>query len=194
MKKLLLFGDSNTYGYDPRGMMGMRYPSDVRWTSALRKEFAAEFEITDEGQNGRKLPRFPYDEGLVGRLVAFLEKGDVFVIMLGTNDLLLNAHPKVEDALKKMLEFLKWIKRNKDGIRTIVIGPPYISSGIDNSGELRNASEKMNEGFEIICEEYGVEYHDAGKWEIALSSDGVHFSEAGHKKFFEKISEVIKNK
>ena len=26
MKKLILFGDSNTYGYDPRGFLGGRYP------------------------------------------------------------------------------------------------------------------------------------------------------------------------
>jgi len=31
MRKLILFGDSNTYGYDPRGFLGGRYPEKVRW-------------------------------------------------------------------------------------------------------------------------------------------------------------------
>ncbi len=32
MKKIYAFGDSNTYGFDPRmGGVG-RYPKDIRWT------------------------------------------------------------------------------------------------------------------------------------------------------------------
>ena len=34
----VFYGDSNTYGYDPRSMMGDRYPQDVRWTGILQKE------------------------------------------------------------------------------------------------------------------------------------------------------------
>ena len=30
MEKIIFYGDSNTYGYDPRGFFGMRYPKEVR--------------------------------------------------------------------------------------------------------------------------------------------------------------------
>ena len=33
--KILCFGDSNTYGYDPRSCLGGRYPDSVRWTALL---------------------------------------------------------------------------------------------------------------------------------------------------------------
>ena len=33
--KLLCFGDSNTYGYDPRSYLGDRYPSSIRWVDKL---------------------------------------------------------------------------------------------------------------------------------------------------------------
>ena len=34
--RILCYGDSNTYGYDPRSYLGGRYPASVRWTALLR--------------------------------------------------------------------------------------------------------------------------------------------------------------
>ena len=53
MKKLLCFGDSNTYGYDPRSYIGERYPADVRWTGLL----GSSYTVVNAGQNGRGIPR-----------------------------------------------------------------------------------------------------------------------------------------
>ena len=65
MRKLILFGDSNTYGYDPRGLMGGRYPEEARWATIVRKALADSYEVIEEGMNGRQLPYvedryFPY--------------------------------------------------------------------------------------------------------------------------------------
>ncbi len=35
--KLILYGDSNTYGYDPRGMIGMSYTEEIRWTKIVSR-------------------------------------------------------------------------------------------------------------------------------------------------------------
>ena len=32
---VICFGDSNTYGYDPRGYFGGRYDADCRWVDIL---------------------------------------------------------------------------------------------------------------------------------------------------------------
>ena len=32
---VICFGDSNTYGYDPRGYFGGRYNADCRWVDIL---------------------------------------------------------------------------------------------------------------------------------------------------------------
>lgn len=34
-REILCYGDSNTYGYDPREPLGGRYPTAVRWTGRL---------------------------------------------------------------------------------------------------------------------------------------------------------------
>ena len=35
MKTILFYGDSNTYGYDPRSFFGDRFSREIRWTSRL---------------------------------------------------------------------------------------------------------------------------------------------------------------
>lgn len=35
--KIVCFGDSNTYGYDPRSWLGGRYDVDSRWVDILGK-------------------------------------------------------------------------------------------------------------------------------------------------------------
>ena len=32
---VICFGDSNTYGYDPRGYFGGRYDADSRWVDSV---------------------------------------------------------------------------------------------------------------------------------------------------------------
>lgn len=51
MKSILCFGDSNTWGYNPRTKE--RYPRNERWTGMLRQELGDGYEIIEEGLNGR---------------------------------------------------------------------------------------------------------------------------------------------
>ena len=54
---VLCYGDSNTYGFDPRSWLGERYPADVRWTGLLARKTG--WTILEEGQNGRQIPARP---------------------------------------------------------------------------------------------------------------------------------------
>ena len=57
MTKIIFFGDSNTYGYDPRGMLGMRYPEAARWTTQVRKALEGKYVVIEAGMNGRMIPK-----------------------------------------------------------------------------------------------------------------------------------------
>ena len=80
--RILCFGDSNTYGYDPRGFFGDRYGAEDRWVDLLAKQTG--HEIINAGANGREIPRNPY----ALRLLTEHAPVDIFLVMLGTNDLL----------------------------------------------------------------------------------------------------------
>ncbi len=191
MRKILLYGDSNTYGYDPRGMLGMRYPHEIIWPSIARERLSGEYEIIDEGQNGRPLPRLPYEEHYLKSLIKQLSAGDIFVIMLGTNDILLTAYPNPRAAVKKMEDFIRWMKSEAEGLRLIVMGPVHISGLSTDLEEYHRASIEMNSGFEELCKVEGIDFWDAGKWEIPIAYDGVHFSEEGHRVFGERFAKEI---
>ena len=76
-KHIVCFGDSNTYGYDPRGYFGGRYEGDSRWVDILSAETG--WTVCNMGQNGRKIPSV---------VPAFPDDTDLLIVMLGTNDLL----------------------------------------------------------------------------------------------------------
>lgn len=84
MKRILCYGDSNTYGYDPRSYLGGRYPETIRWTGLLKR---AGWEAVNKGKNGREIPEDIQDVAW-GVVQAF--PVDIVAIMLGGNDLLQN--------------------------------------------------------------------------------------------------------
>ena len=190
MKKILLFGDSNTYGYDPRGMLGNRYPYEIVWTNLLKKELKGQYDIIEEGQNGRTLPSIPRDVEYLKNLTGMLGEDDTFVIMLGTNDILLTANPRPEAAVDKMNDLLLWAKSELSKVKIIVIAPVNIENQSGDMKEYYEASVKMNEGFEKVCEELGITFWDASKWNVPMAYDGVHIAEEGQKVFVEHFFEL----
>ncbi|HHY90152.1 MAG TPA: G-D-S-L family lipolytic protein, partial [Clostridiales bacterium] len=51
MKTILCYGDSNTWGYNPK--QPGRYPKPIRWTTVLQENLGSDFEVIAEGLNGR---------------------------------------------------------------------------------------------------------------------------------------------
>lgn len=192
MKKLILFGDSNTYGYDPRGFLGGRYPEEVRWTTHVKEALKDSYEIVEEGMNGRMLPELGY--GLFTTVIQGLSREDVFVMMLGTNDILLTNHPNAKATLQRLDSILSYVSKNC--LATfILIAPPYISA-LDQEMQLyHDCSVEMNEGYMKLAKAHNIKAIDAGSWNIEMVYDGVHFSIEGHKKFSEfllkSLAEII---
>ena len=51
MKRILCFGDSNTWGYDPATQD--RFDRATRWPGVLREQLGTGYEVIEEGLNGR---------------------------------------------------------------------------------------------------------------------------------------------
>ena len=90
MKTVLCYGDSNTYGYDPRS--GLRYPASVRWTCRLATLLGPDYHVIEEGCNGRTTvfddPIEGWKNGL-GYLKPCLNSHkpvDIVILMLGPED------------------------------------------------------------------------------------------------------------
>lgn len=176
--KVVCFGDSNTYGYDPRSWLGERYPAHSCWVDILAAHTG--WDVLNMGLNGREIPRytpvFPQDTGLL-------------ILMLGTNDLLLGRSP--QQAAQALDRFLSGLSPEPGKI--LLIAPPPLALGEWVPGEqLIENSAVFSELCAAIAHRHGISFADAGKWNISLAYDGVHFTEQGHRAFAARLLEVLK--
>lgn len=176
--KVICFGNSNTYGYDPRGYLGGRYDSDSRWVDILAAETG--WTVYNMGQNGREIPAaaptFPADT-------------DLLIVILGTNDLLQGCSP--EQATERLERFLATVPLNRSKI--LLITPPPVTLGAwVPSAKLIDDSRTFTRLCQTLAKQMGIRFTDAGKWDIPLAYDGVHFTEQGHKAFAIKLLEELK--
>lgn len=176
--KVICFGDSNTYGYDPRGYFGGRYDADCRWVDILATE--TRWTVYNMGQNGREIP---------SAAPAFPDDTDLLIVMLGTNDLLQGRSP--EQAAERLERFLSGI--SPDRSRILLIAPPPVTLGEwVPSPQLIDSSRAFAQLCQALAERMGIRFADAGKWDIPLTYDGVHFTEQGHKNFAAGLLEELR--
>jgi len=192
--RILFYGDSNTYGYDPADPYVQRYPLEKRWTTLLQEKMKGQCEIISEGMNGRKLPDLKYDGERIQHMLNELQEGDLFAVMLGTNDILLTIEPDADIPIGKMHSFLNWLTERRAAGDILVIAPPHIGGSLIRNPLYRRyyvESRKMNAGFKEVAKEFHANIVDTGDWGIELSADLVHLSEQGHRQFASKMAECL---
>lgn len=179
--RMLCYGDSNTYGYDPRGFFGDRYPKEGRWVDILAQRTG--WEIRNEGQNGREIPSRPFQYQRAWELLT-QSSPDIFAIMLGTNDLL-QGNP-AEASCSRMEAFLRFLQPKCGQI--LLIAPPPMKRGAWVTEEnLIAESVKLAGEYQALAQKLGIAFADAGQWNVDLAFDGVHFTEEGHRAFAEGL-------
>ena len=177
MMRVLCYGDSNTYGYDPRSYCGGRYPADSRWVDLLAEKTG--WEIRNEGMNGREIPR---------SAIPVPENTDLLIVMLGSNDLLQGAG--ADAAADRMEAFCSGLNFARN--RIVLIAPPPLKRGewVPHQS-LIDASLSLAQSYQALSERLGIRFADAGGWNVSLAFDGVHFTEAGHKAFAEGLYQFL---
>ena len=193
-RKVIFYGDSNTFGYDPADMYDRRFPEDKRWTTIVAKRFVPDIEVIPEGMNGRSIPDLRYDTSYQKRMVDSVGDRGLLCTMLGTNDILLTMEPDAEDAIRKMKAYLEYLLTCLSPEQILIVAPPHIGSARIPDPLYRKfymESLRMNTAFEKMAGDKKVWFSDASKWNIEMSFDQVHFSERGHQVFAERMAELL---
>lgn len=180
--KLLCYGDSNTFGYDPRSFLGSRYEPEDRWVDIVAAKTG--WDMINAGQNGREIPRRSFELESARELIS-RHKPDVTVVMLGTNDLLQGADP--ETVAARMEAFLQNLSTP-----LFLVAPPLLQRGAwvpDDA--LVAASHLLGESYRQLAKRLQIPFADSSDWEIALTFDGVHFSETGHHAFADQLLRML---
>lgn len=176
------FGDSNTYGYDPRSFFGEQLPEEERWVTILSELMNC--TVINNGENGREIPRKSWELEAFERLRNREPKTDIWVIMLGTNDLLQGN--SVIEVSNRMEWFLQQI--HIDLKKVLLIGPPLLQPGEwVPTEELVISSRELNKAYKDLSTRMNMRFVDAGEWELPVAFDGVHLTCEGHRIFAKEL-------
>ena len=151
---------------------------DSRWVDILAEETG--WTVRNLGENGREIPTSAPD---------FPTDTDLLIVMLGTNDLLQGRSP--EQAAARLERFLSDISLDRS--KLLLIAPPPVKRGawVPNQ-QLIDDSRTFAQLCHALAAQMGIRFADAGRWDVPLAYDGVHFTEQGHRAFAAKLLEELK--
>jgi len=207
MKRILCYGDSNTWGAVP-GSSG-RHPEEVRWTGRLQKLLGADCRIIEEGYNGRTTV---FDDPAEGRLSGLTYFGpcldtqsplDLVILMLGTNDMKIRfgTSPRtMAYSFGRYLDVLHTTPMAGNKPEVLLVSPIRIDSSYKNNplfhdmfGE--NAAEtsgRLSEAYREFAETAGIRFMDAAAYAHASKADGIHMDPEEHEKLAAAMAAEIR--
>ena len=173
---VLCFGDSNTYGYNPRTTS--RYPPYFRYPDILQQFLGDEYKVISEGLNGRTtafaISGLKWRSGLyaVEPVLASHYPIDTLVVMLGTNDCAAELDLEARDiagGMEKLLVTSRELLKEKQGYepQIIIVCPPHFEESIKTgpfAGEMNDksieASKELPKLYRELADKLGCRYLD----------------------------------
>lgn len=201
-KRILCFGDSNTWGYIPES--GERYEEEIRWTGVLARELGTDWRVIEEGLSGRTTVFSDLMEpercGILQVLPVILSQlpFDYMIVMLGTNDTKSHFHVNSREMGYAMEELIIKIRQilevRKSAAKVILAAPAPIKAPTDEmfNEESVKKSQEAAAMYREVAEQWGCLFFDAGTVVKELGADGIHFTEAGHEALGKAFAEFVR--
>ena len=190
MKKILCFGDSNTYGFNPKNFN--RYNKNERWSGILKDNF----DILECGCNNRSIFNNINELNSILTLPKYLTNDLTHVILqVGINDLQFQYNIDLKTFEIKLKELLELIKPN---VKIILLCPNAINECITNSYFAQlfdkssiEKSKNLYEIYEKIANEFKCDLVNLNNITTTSNIDGIHYNIENHEKIADCISKLL---
>ena len=210
--RIVCFGDSNTWGYDPNTKR--RHGDHIRWTSLIQDKLGDGSQVVECGINGRTAAHDePFREcrnGVRGIGYSLLESSplDLLIINLGTNDL------KYEDGAAGISRGMWLLMRtaHHSGLlntfdtsvfrggkeKILLMSPIHLGKELDArfpDSILRGKyalSLRFAELYEPIARAFGAEFMDSAQYAEPSEADCIHMDAENHRKLAEAVCERVR--
>ena len=215
MKRIICYGDSNTYGYSAElnaqpNCKTNRFDESIRYPKVLQALLGNEHEVIEEGCGGRTTD---CDDGIQKHVngLTYLYPclcshcpAEALIIMLGTNDFGFRQEKTAESTtmgLRNLLEEVcRWSKDRNCAVPRILIMSPVpfgkINGNVIDEGhqKIMDESGKLRIYYRKLADEYGCDFLAAEDYAEVSSLDGIHLTATGHralgKAVYEKLREM----
>lgn len=209
-KRILVFGDSNSYGFDPvTGLSGGRFDETVRWPRVMETLLGKGYRVIEDAVNGRTTafddPIREHRNGVkcIDRCFASSSPIDMVIVMLGTNDLktIFSAKPLV--VMRGLMVVIEKILASKaaygEAPKVLIAAPIDIGENILNTQmgdfyeiEAVEYAKQLRPYYEKLAKDMGVEYIDAGLYGKPCELDCIHMDKESHAKVAEAMAKKVK--
>ena len=189
MRTILCFGDSNTWGADPRA--GARHPRHQRWPNVLAQQLGAAYEVIAEGQPGRTTVWPDPIEGVMcGKdyLIPCLQSHaplDLVILLLGANDLKHRFALTPTDialGVQTLVEIIRTSAPRPPAV--LLVAPPRVLEFPGSWEAMRGAqekSERLPALYQQVAKRNGCHFFDANAAIASSPVDGFHWDGASHE-------------
>ena len=174
-KRILCFGDSNTYGSNPAGG---RFDAETRYPMRMAALLGPDYTVLEEGLGGRTVCFDDPVEGGYKSGAAYLPPCllshnplDLVILMLGTND------AKQRFGMNAV----------GDRPRCLIVAPPHIGENLPHTGLIENFGAQAIETSHGFAKEYlkisriqKADFLDAAQVCSPSERDAVHLTAQGH--------------
>ena len=203
-RRVLIYGDSNSFGTAPMQSLmddGV-IPRGARWGDVLARGLGDGWEVLIEGLPGRTTV---FDDPIEGAyrngltvLPAILHSHkpiDHLLICLGANDQKHRFQLRAEDVALGVARLVREARLSDTVGKVLVICPPPVKlsgplaemfDGIDDR------SAGLSDMMEVHARAEGAAFFDAGSVIEVDPIDGVHWSEAAHRRLGAALVEVVR--
>jgi lysophospholipase L1-like esterase len=210
-KRVLCFGDSNTWGFDPTS--GNRFPQDVRWVGRLATHLGAGYDVVSEGLNGRCAtgpdPVMRLNSAYDDLVVALRSHKpiDHVVLMLGTNDFKRRFALSENDIATGLGHLVDLILKSDEVLgeapdRLILVAPLSIrlegallpSEAERRTAEFKDAvgvSERLPAALEALANERGCAFLNPNESLKASELDAIHWDADTHAGFADILAKRL---
>jgi lysophospholipase L1-like esterase len=217
-KRILVFGDSNSWGFvpNPTGDPTTRYDTSTRWPRVMINRLGAGFDLIEEGLNARTtnlddpqldVPSVHLRGGTLNGakvLPAILASHlplDLVIVMLGTNDLKIRFNRSANEIAQAVIGLAELIAECKGGVATVygspqvlVVAPPPLGSEFRDPAQWEGGVEKSLElgpALRDAAAAAHLPFFNAGEVISTDGGDGIHFSAESQRKLGEAVAEKV---
>jgi len=204
MKRVVCFGDSNTWGYDPESKS--RYPRPERWTGILAELLGNGYEVIEEGLNGRTTVwEDPIEEYKCGKdqlipIVKSHKPFDLLVLMLGTNDLKHRFSLTAYDIAQGAGFLARPARALADPVEgpapeVLLVAPPPLGALSDYAEMFAGAAEtsrRLGEEYAAVALGLGCPFLDLARVAVSSPVDGIHFDRENHAKIARAVADKVR--